>query len=532
MLAALMMVIVPCAARAAAGDASSAEVDQLKKEIEDLRRRVKDISAAPARGGAVERALDSKYGPNAPVSTKNGKLTIGGLLQVWYYSIRNDHNGSFDDTNVNGIPDTNEASDNDSFRIRRAEILFNMDIHENVTAVVKIDPAAEANSFPLITDNQANAGSIFKTLNNVAPEFDVVNGTGLGNTSTVSRVQLGSGSVPRLLKDAYINYHGVIPHHDFTIGQFIPAWGEEGMRSSAQLDFVERSFVGLLNEDRDLGIAVHGTWLDDRVQYWLGLHNGAGNYFGSGGSGLNGDGVNQGAQSTRNRSDDNDAKDFSFRVLARPIWNYERWGCLELGWSSKMGAKGESGSVSGGNDPYNVPINGLNRASNWATAHDAWASYRPGGPVKGWWLRGEWAWIKDRMAPGTVVDVLGAGLSASAFQQENGAPLSVHGWYFATGYKISDSVWADSAPSWLKPWEFTFRYQTFENVMMADLINPAHTDVFKTQVFTGGVNYYIKGHNAKIQVNYNAIKGPQSSDPNEVLHDDNNSLVVNFQVSF
>ena len=83
------------------------------------------------------------------------------------------------------------------------------------------------------------------------------------------------------MEDAWINYHGVIPHHDFYIGQMKPFVGEEGIRSSAQLDFVERSFCGLLDDRYDLGAAFHGTWWDDRFQYWGGVYDGAGNFFGS-----------------------------------------------------------------------------------------------------------------------------------------------------------------------------------------------------------------------------------------------------------
>ena len=130
--------------------------------------------------------------------------------------------------------------------MRRTELKFTMDIHENVTAVVMIDPAREAVSFPNITDNQG----LFKRRNNIAPEFDAANDPP-GSTTAVSNVQTGAGAVPRLLQDAYINYHGVIPHHDFTIGQFKPFLGEEGIRSSSQLDFVERSFLG------QIGVAIH-----------------------------------------------------------------------------------------------------------------------------------------------------------------------------------------------------------------------------------------------------------------------------------
>jgi len=510
-LAALMLT-VSTAVRAAD---EKAEIDALKKDIEELRRKL-NSSSAPAAKSSVDRALDSKYGPNSAVTTKTGRLNISGLVQVWYYSIQNDNRGLFDDPTINTIPDTNEASDNDSFRVRRTELKFTMDIHENITAVVMIDPAREATSFPNVHDNQSTS-SIYKRRANIAQEFDDANDVP-GSNAVVSGVQTGGGAVPRLLQDAYINYHGVIPHHDFTIGQFKPYLGEEGIRSSAQLDFVERSFLGQIGDARDIGITAHGTWWDDRFQYWVGAFNGAGNYWGSAGQ-------------FQNRSDDNDSKDFNYRILIRPLWKNECWGSIELGTSSIMGVHGESA----GADPVANPINGLNRNENWAMHHDAWFYYAPGGPVRGWWIRAEWAWIKDRNAPGAVIDVLGASTGDDGFAQTNGKPFSSQGWFISTGYKIADSRWADCSYSWLKPFEFAFRWDHFQNVQVADLVNPSHTDDFATDVYTLGVNYYIKGHNAKIQANYNIVNNPDgdSAGANRTFHDvRNDSFVVNFQVSF
>jgi hypothetical protein len=491
--------------------AADAEIENLRKEIEDLRKRLNASSGSSIGRSSVDKAMDSKYGPNAGVVTKAGKLTISGLVQVWYYQIDNDNQGLFDDPNINGISDTNEGQDNDSFRVRRTELKFSMEIHENITAVVMIDPSREATSFPLVTQNQG----LYKRRNNIAPEF-VDNAD--GSTANIAAVQSGSGAVPRLLQDAYINYHGVIPCHDFTIGQFKPAFGEEGIRSSANLEFIERSFIGIVGDLRDTGVQVHGTFWEDRFQYWAGIFNGAGNYYGSGGD-------------QQNRSDDNDAKDVVARVLVRPIWDEEceDWGRLELGYSFQFGTKGEAS----GEDPAGAPINGLNRNETSALRHAAWLSYHAGGSVRGLWLRGEWAYIRDRNAPGTVIDLLDSG--NATLVQTNGGTFSSSGWYAAIGYKLADSVFADDCSSWLTPWEIALRYQTYENVQVADLVNNEHTDNFSTDVFTVGLNYYIKGHNAKIQLNYNMVNNPDGDDQggNREFHDvDNNSFVVNFQVAF
>ena len=503
-LLAAMMFVVPVAVRAA--DATQAEIDKLKKDVEDLRRKLSGSSATVQRT-SVDKALDSKYGPNASVSTRNGRLTISGLVQVWYQSVQNDNRGHFDDVNGTGVFDTNEHADNDTFRIRRTELKFTMDIHENVTAVVMIDPAREASSYRL-------PGSTYVRQNNVAPEHAVLNDT-LGRTNQVSATQLGTGTIPNLLQDAYINYHGVVPHHDFTIGQFKPQFGEEGVRSSAQLDFVERSILGVNGDLRDLGLQVHGFWWDDRLHYWFGVFNGAGNYYGSAGQ-------------FQNRSDDNDEKDFLGSILVRPLWKDETWGSLELGWSTQAGTKGESS----GRDPINTPVNGLNRNQNWAMKHAAWMSYMPGGPVRGMWVRGEWQWIKDRNAPNTVVDVLAADDEGDGYQ-DFATPFRSQGWYAAVGYKISDSAFCDGVPGWLKPFEFAFRYQQFENIQLADLVNPNHTDNFKTTVLTAGINYYIKGHNAKIQANVNKVDEESDGNPGRGLREvRNDNFIVSFQVAF
>jgi hypothetical protein len=487
----LLSALVVAALAAGSIHASQSPEDQLRQIRAELEAMRKQVVSEPEviRSTSVDKMVSAKYGPNAPVTTKTGKLSISGLVQIWYYTVQNDQRGLFDDPNINGVVDTNDAQDNDSFQVKRTDLIFDMAITENISARLWIDPARENTSFPSPTANQ---GTFKRGLN--------------GN---LANVRSGSGGVPRLVQDAYINYHGVIPHHDFTVGQFRPAVGDEGVRLNGKLDFVERSLIGQLPTNRDVGFSAHGSWWDDRLQYWLGVFDGAGNYYASGGQ-------------TQNRSDDNDEKDFNAKVQIRPLWKNETWGSLELSYSFMGGVHGEESNE----DPVADPVNGLNRNETDALRHYVHAYYTPGGPVKGLWLRGEWAYIRDRNAPGTVVDLTGG-------TQTAGGTFSSTGWYASLGYNIGESVFRDSSPGWLKGFEFAARYERFQNVQVTDLVNPEHTDNFETAIWTGGINYYIKGHNAKIQLNYVVVDDPDVSTAGRDFHEvDNNCFVVNFQVWF
>lgn len=479
-----------------------ASYDGLKAEVEALRRE-KSAAKPVAPSATASAVVDNKYGPNAAVVTKAGKLTIGGLVQVWYYSIQNDNLGFFGDLTVPARlgGDTNETKDNDSFRVRRTQLKFKLDINENITGYIMIDPAREAQSFPSLNTNLGIA----------------LRGRTNETSSAVTNVQSGTAGSGRFLQDAWINYHGVVPHHDFQVGQFKPFLGEEGIRSATELDFVERSLVGQSTQNRDLGLTAHGTWWDDRFQYWLGVHNSPGNLHGSAGQ-------------FQNRSDDNDQKDVAIRVLLRPVWKHFTWGSLELGYSTQFGKHGEAGNP---DDRGTPSVDGLDRERTWAYRHGAWVSYKPNGPVSGWWLRGEWTLIHDRNVQGQV-----RGFPQTSAANVQGSPraFDVSGWYFATGYKLSESVFAGGLPKLLKPVEFAYRYESYQNVTVGDLVRPeVRTDVFSSTIHTAGINYYLKGHNAKIQANYNWVNEPDENNNfarrrfREVRND---NFVVNFQVAW
>ncbi|MGD0090232.1 MAG: porin [Planctomycetota bacterium] len=497
------------AAGTARAEISTADWEALKKEIADVRKENAEIRKAndqltgtlgPIKD-SVAKMLDNKFGPGAEATSRQGRLSINGLVQIYYTQIQQDKKGLFYDDQVNNIQDNNEGQDCSGFRVRRTELRFTLDINDYITAEVMIEPARENQSYPASPDNQAMS-CIFKRL---------------AGQQNIANIQSGAASAGRLLQNAFVQYHDYIPHHDFKIGQFKPPLGEEVTRSNAQLDFAERSFVGQLGDFRDQGLSAHGSWWDDakdgRFQYWLGVFNGPGNYLDSGGQ-------------FQNRSDDNSDKDFIYRVLLRPLWKDKTYGSIEFGMSSEMGRHGGEGST----DPVDNPVNGLNRLSNWAIRHDGWFQYYPGGPVRGLWFKGEYGWYKDRNAPNSVIDVLNndiAGVGVQAY----GKPFSVQGGYAAAGYKIMDSRWAEEAPHWAKGFEILGRYDEFQNVEVADLVRPDHTDVFRTQVWTAGLNYFFKGNNAKIQLNYNTVINPVSHNPNLVFHDvKNDNLVVNFQV--
>ncbi|HYG75635.1 MAG TPA: porin [Planctomycetota bacterium] len=489
---------------------AASTVDDLKREVEKLRKEInqrQDSKASPI--SRVDAVTGGKYGPGSAVETRSGKLQMSGLLQVWYQSVQNDNIGNVEagvGANALDFSESNEIQDNDTFRIRRSELKFAIDIHENISAVVMIDPTREHNIgfYPLPTQSRHDA--VF------------------GNASfiqTGSGRQGGNTIIPSLLQDAYINYHGVIPHHDFTIGQFIPPAGEEAWRGNGYLDFVERSLATGINKVRDIGVMVHGTWLENRVQYWVGAFNGAQSML-----------VDPEIDESGNRSDENDEKDFAWRIAVRPVWSTECWyGRLELGVHRTDGIRGEAGS----NTDSSRTINGLNREQTSAHRQGAWAWYRPNGPVRGMWARGEVTQVHDR---NLSTGILGLGGSDFGLQQANPGAIDVFGFYAAVGYKLSESRWADclkdggALKNALYNMEFAFRYEKYENVFAEDLVNPdRNTDVFGTRVMTAGLNYYIKGYDAKIQANYLFVRDPDS--PKRGLRDVNNDVfVVNFQVMF
>lgn len=507
---------------------AGASVTDLKAEVERLR---KEILARDEKNaiGDVDQALSGRFGPHEPVSVRSEgiKLEIQGLLQVWFQSVMNDHTGvtkaPFSFPSGNALPEIlaeqNEGLDNDTFRIRRSELRFALDISEHISAFIMIDPAREHNpSFlPLPTLPRHNVPS--------------------GNFNLLRTGEVTDRKV-RLLQDAYITFDGYVPHHAFSVGQFKPPSGEEASRNSGQLDFVERSLVTGINNVRDIGVVINGYWLNDRVRYAFGAFNGPS------GSILSDPEVSEAG----NRSDDNDEKDFAWRVAARPVWSTEKWfGRLEVGYHRTDGLHGEAGK---GFDPDFGIVNAVNLEQTKVWRQGAWAWYRPNGPVRGMWLRGEWGAGHDRFgADSSGTGLLGIGSvdlgtqgprGGNGFTQANPAPVTVSGWYFSAGYRLSESIFGEKLKAgsvidrMMHKMEFAFRYETYQNISMEDLVlSDRHTDQFKTQVYTAGINYYIKGRETRLQANYMFVDDPSSGNPVRGLREVRNDVfVVNFQVGF
>ena len=510
--------------------APNPEVDQLKAQVAALSDKLKileDTAKGPQKSTA-DVALDSKFGPNQNATTAKGKLEIGGLVQVWYSHFQHDARGLFDKPGF--IADTNTASDNDSFRIRRTELRFGVEIHENVSAYVMIDPAAEAASYPQSAVAQ-------KTLAYVSPQYSPPQGAfgpstffpgGIfgGNTSTVQNVQLGLRTPnPTLLQDALINFHGVVPHHDFTVGQMLNTFNEDNFADNGALDFVERAYIGN-SVSRDIGAVIHGSWWCNgeggayqgagdkgRLQYWLGIYNGSGNLFGTQGT-------------SYNRSDDNNDKDFVGTLLARPLWG-DCMGKLELGYSFRAGHHGNSGASTVASS------NNFISANSSSLGHDAWAKYFAPGIARGLWFKGEATFLHDRNQAGTVIDVTLPGFQVGDAPGIVGSPepTSTFGYWGAAGYKLSDSaLFCSGDHSFWRNFEVDFRYESAPNVFIAKPGRPNFTNVYSSTVYTSGVNYYIKGDNAKIQLNYNVVQNPDGPAGQPFHNVRNDSLVLNFQV--
>ncbi len=102
--------------------------------------------------------------------------------------------------------------------------------------------------------------------------------------------------------DAYLDIHH-IPSAKIRIGKFKPFVGLERLQSGADLKFIERSYVSNnILPNRDLGVSVFGDLLDKRLNYAVGVFNGA---------------IDGGENTTA--QDLNSDKEFAARVFATPF---------------------------------------------------------------------------------------------------------------------------------------------------------------------------------------------------------------------
>lgn len=533
----------------AAEPAPASDTEELKQMVDSLQKRIKAVSSSNESTpvAEVESAVADKLGDGQPITTHTGRLTVGGLMQVWYQHIQNDslgitqhspgHNGL---TNFNNEP--GERLDNDTFRVRRMELRFGMELTENIFAYVMIDPSREANStytpFPT-----------YPLHNNHIYNLNVVTGNNTGTDTYGNNL-----STPSLLQDAFLEFHDFVPHHEFRIGQFKPPSGEESWRSSGSLDFVDRSLVGARNNVRDIGVMMQGAWFQTkadnldtgRIQYWVGAFNGVG------GTVLTDPELSEGG----NRSDDNSQKDVGTRILVRPLWEDECWmGRLEFGYARTDGIRGKDGhptTGAGGAGGTTFPNeNGLNEYKNAITRQSAWGYYAPNGAAKGLWFRGEWGSSHDRLNNTNLLDLgsnafiapsvrLLVGTSTvpqGLFSQSNPQPISLSGFYAATGYKLSESRFSEclnhsALGKIARNFEFVGRFESFQNVVTERPSDPDRlSNRYSTQVYTGGVNYFIKGNDVKLQADYAVVIDPQNRALG--LRDArNDQFVINFQVGF
>ena len=262
-----------------------------------------------------------------------------------------------------------------------------------------------------------------------------------------------------------------------------------------------------------------------RFQYWFGAFNGPN------GTVLTDPELVEGG----NRSDDNNAKDFCWRIAGQPVWDAEKWyGRLETGIARTDGYRGKSGNSF---DPSSF-INSTDRTVTAINRNAAWVWYRPGGPTKGWWLRGEFGSGRDRYAENSFNGA--DGTSLLGFGQLSPAPVTASGWFFSTGYKLSQSIWIKdfdkTCPKLLgkalNNSEFTYRYEAYQNIATESLTETeVRTNLFKTTASTLGYNYYIDGYKTRLQANYFFVNQP--SEPSRGLRGPHSDMfVINFQVSY
>jgi hypothetical protein len=271
---------------------------------------------------AYDRPAPKPAPPSNPTRLKigaNGELWFGGLLQGWYIA-----DASVRTTGSQSDYLGNTAGYN-TFRLRRAEMKMQGKFGHDWGFVVVIDPA--------------------KTLNTAIPAAD-----------------------GKILQDLAVQFFG-LKGSEFAIGQLKIDVTEEGMRSSSELWFSERSQITrAISDIRQPGFFYKGDFADGLVTIWSALTNG---------------------QVANTLSDTNDTLLYTGRLDVKPMK-----GLI-------IGTSGGTGQTTGGTAHRNV--------MRWG-AHVKYGGY--GVPGSRLWLEAEYGQAQDEQVDGSKLKRWGMYASA------------------------------------------------------------------------------------------------------------------------
>jgi len=257
----------------------------------------------------------------------------------------------------------------------------------------------------------------------------------------------GSGLTPSLT-DGYVEWTKV-PQAHIRFGQFKAPFGREWLVSSTQLVTIERSLVSdRLTLNRQIGVEAFGSAYSGRVGYLAAVVNGNG----------------------RNTTL-NDNRDFMYIVRGTSTWRMSNGGRIDLGangfWSRDT--------------RLSMPAEfGFDSTAETSAADNLFTGRHSG------------AGLDEHFERGTLA-VDAEWLRARFEQEATGAPIvTSHGWY-------------------VMPSAFVFR-RLLQAVGQYSTYRPdVHTDGNETSTWLAGLNYYGRGDNAKLMVNYLWVNTPRTS---------------------
>jgi phosphate-selective porin len=268
------------------------------------------------------------------------------------------------------------------------------------------------------------------------------------------------------MTDVYINYNR-LEWANFRAGQFKTPFGYEQLYSDPRLYTVERSLPNdRLTLGRQIGVQIWGSVLDKRLSYASGIFNGIG---------------------VNTTANDNDSFLFVERINGTP-WRGKLF-AKEATWDVGInGFLSDDKSVSGQNDfgfdstPATPAIDGV--FSGYRRGAGADTQFHLG-PFDLW---AEYLWAR--------------------FEPQNNLPTAAiegQGWYVQGSYYIVPKLQAVA------------KFETFDP---ARAVKGDSTDIW-----TLGLNYYLKGHDLKIQLNYLLYDAPGQPDNRQ-------KVLVKFQSIF